>query len=233
MNITPRLTALRYEVRVLGPALFAVPVLAALSLSGLVGVLAVRNVSHDFLPQLVTGILEALLPLTAGVVLATVAAHDPAIELQLTLPTLYRFTAGQRFALLLGWTLLVEAVVATALHLILPWAQVKHGAGYILLWLAPTLWLAAAGALLALLMRSRATAGALLGSIWVAQLVFHGYFALSGWTQPWFLFATLFAPGAAFWPTNRVELILIALALSLGVWAFLLNSEWRFRGEDV
>jgi hypothetical protein len=233
MNPIPRLAALRHELRVLGPLLFAVPLLAALGFGGLVGALDARNTSHDFLAQLLTAILEACLPLTAGILIATVAARDPALEVQLSLPTPYRRTALRRFALLLGWTILVEAATALALQLTLPWAQPKLGVWYVLLWLAPTLWFAAAGGLLALLMRSRATAGALLGSIWVAQLVFHGYFALNSWTRPWFLFVTLFAPGASYWLANRVELIVTAAVVSLGVWGFLFNTEWRFRGEEV
>ena len=233
MKISSLYAVLRHELRVLGLPLFAVPLVAALGFVSLVVILGVRNVNPDFLVQFVPAIQEACLPLAAGVLLATAAPRDAAIELQLSLPTPYRFTAARRFALLLGWTLLVEALAALAFHLSLPWTQSKHGAEYVLLWLAPTLWLGAAGALLALVLRSRATAGALLGTIWIAQLTFHGYFAHYAWTRPWFLFATVFTPTASFWLVNRVELMVTAVALSLGVWAFLLNSEWRFRAEDV
>jgi hypothetical protein len=233
MKIAPRLAEIRHELRILGPALFAVPLLAAVAFVALAGVLDARSVNRDFLGPLVTAILEAILPLTAGILLAAVAPQDAAIELQLSLPAPYRYTALRRFAVLLCWTLLIESAASLALRAGLPWAQARRGADSILTWLAPSLWLAAAGALLALLMRSRATAGALLGTIWIAQLVFHGYFALTGWTRPWFLFATLYAPAASFWSANRVELILTAAVLSLGVWVFLRNTEWRFRGEDV
>src|SRR5262249_48564958 len=103
----------------------------------------------------------------------------------------------------------------------------------VVLWVAPLLWLAAAGALLALLLRSRATAGAVLGALWIAQLALHSYFATYAWTQPWFLFATLYAPDAAFWWANRIELILTALAAFLAVWYYLRNTEWRFRAEEM
>jgi hypothetical protein len=233
MNTPSLYAVLRHDLRALGMLLFAAPLVAALGFVSLAAILDARNVNHDFLVQLVAAILEACLPLAAGVLLATVAPRDAAIELQLSLPTPYRFTAARRFALLLGWTLLVEALAALAFHLSLPWTQSKHGAEYVLLWLAPTLWLGAGGALLALVLRSRATAGALLGTLWIAQLTFHGYFAHYSWTRPWFLFVTVFTPAASYWVINRVELILTAVALSLGVWVFLLNSEWRFRAEDV
>jgi hypothetical protein len=192
----------------------------------------VRHVNPGFLAQMHIAVLEACLPLVAGILLATVAAHDGAIELQLSLPIPYRRTALGRFALLLGWTLLIEAATALALRTLLPGTLASSAMWGMLLWGAPTLWLAAAGALLALLLRSRATATALLGALWVAQQVFHGYFAVTSWTRPWFLFATLYAYGAPFWWTNRVELLLSAVVLALGVWFYLRNAEWRFRGED-
>lgn len=232
MRSHSRLVTARLEARVLGPWLFALPLLAAGGLGGLLVVLHLRHTQAGFLALLHVAILEACLPLAAGIACATVAAHDSAIELQLSLPTPYRRTALVRFGLLLGWALLVEAVTALVLQALAPQAAVATAGALVLVWLAPTLWLGSAGALLALLLRSRSTAVALLGAIWLAQQVFHGYFALFGWTRPWFLFATLYAAGAPFWWTNRLELLLLALLFALGVWGILRNSEWRFRGED-
>jgi hypothetical protein len=232
IRILPRPAALRHELRVLGPWLFALPLLAAAGLGALFGVLDLRSVHRDFLAQMAVASLEACLPLAAGVTVATASARDPAVELQLALPTPYRFTALRRCALLLGWALLLEAASVMGYLVAAPWALAGGRADYVVFWLAPTVWLAGAGALLALLLRSQASASAVLGGIWVAQLIFHGYFMLNGWTRPWFLFATLFAPDAGVWWANRVELILTALALFLGVWVYLRNTEWRLRGED-
>lgn len=232
MHTSARLEALRYEIRIIGPLLFAVPLLVAIGLSGFATLLDIRHVSRDFIAQLVTASLEACLPLAGGILLATVTPHDDAIEVQLALARPYRFTALLRFALLLGWTVLAETLALLVLRVTLPWVFGGPHMTQPLIWLAPTLWLAASGVLLALLMRNRSSSIAILGCIWVCQLVFHGYFAFYGWTQPWFLFATLFTPGAPFWLANRIDLIATAAGLALLVWGYLHNSEWRFLGEE-
>lgn len=233
MSVLAKLEPLRQETVLLGPWPFAVPPGVALGLGGLVVLLSTRHVDPTFLAEMATALLEAFLPLAAGVLSATLAAHDDALELQLSLPTPYRYTAARRFGLLVGWTLVIEAATTLALHAALPWALPLSAGRDVLLWAAPTLWLVAAGALLALVARSRATAGALLGGIWVAQQAFHGIFATALWARPWFLFATLYTPGAAFWWTNRWELIGLAIGFGFGVWLFLRNSEWRLRAEDA
>src|SRR5262249_24913758 len=176
--------------------------------------------------------LEACLPLALGVLVTTLVARDPALELQLAAPTPYRCTTVRRIGLLFSWTGLIPLVTTLVIQGTLPWALPKQGMESVLIWLAPLLWLAAGGGLLALLLRSGAMAGAVLGVLWIAQLALHGYFAANGWTQPWFLFATLATPDAAFWETNRVELILTASAVFFAVWFYLRNAEWRLRAEE-
>ncbi len=232
MHISTRVEALRYEIRIIGPLLFVVPLLVAVGLTGFATLLDLRHVSRDFIAQLVIATLEACLPLTAGILLSTAAPHDDAIEVQLTLARPYRLTALSRFALLLCWTLLVEALAVMALRTTLPWAFAAPHMSQPLTWLAPTLWLATSGTLLALLMRNRSSSVAILGCIWVCQLIFHGYFASYGWMQPWFLFATVFTPQASFWLANRIELIVTAMGLALLAWTYLHNAERRFLGEE-
>jgi hypothetical protein len=233
MYIARQMAVLRYEFRMLGPLLFALPLLVTMSFAGLGLWLNVRNVNHSSIGSLLTANLEACIPLMVGVIIATIAAHDPAIELQLTVLMPYRFTVFRRFILLLAWTALVEIVAMLVLHAIFPWALSSAIVEGQLTWLSPLLWLTAVGALLALLMHSRSASGAVLGCIWVSQLAFHSYFVAYGWTQPWFLFATLYTPGASFWLTNRIELLLTALVVFIAIWWYLRNTEWRFRAEDV
>ncbi len=234
MKLAFRLARLRYELRVLGAWLFAIPLVVATGLVGLAALLDTRSVSRDFLAQLLTATMEACLPLALGVLVATVAARDAALELQLSAPAPYRRTSLGRISLLLAWTALIEAATMLIIQLTLPWAVPTPGgaADALLLWLAPLLWLAAGGALFALVLRSSATAGAVLGAVWIAQLALHSYFTTNGWTQPWFLFATLFTPQASFWEANRVELILTAIVAFAAVWWCLRNAEWRFRAEE-
>ncbi len=196
MNTLLRLDLLRHEVRILGPALFLVPQTLATAFAGLTIMLFAGNVVHGFIATLLIAALEACLPLSAGIILSTIAVQDASLEVLLTVPTAYRRIVFLRVALLLGWTLLVELLATLALYAFLPWVPVKPLLAGQLTWLAPTFWLTGAGMLLALLLRSRASSGAVLGCIWIFQLTFHGYFAGNGWTQPWFLFATLYTPGA-------------------------------------
>lgn len=234
MMNTRFLTVLRYELKILNPLLLLMPLFAALGLSGLGLWLAIRStVSHDFIGPLLLSCLEACVPLTVGVIAASTAAHDSAIELQLTLPLPYRYTAFRRFLLVVVWTALVEFVAWLVLYAVLPWALPNPLVKGPLIWLPPLVWLAAVGALLALLLRNRAASGTVLGILWVVQLAFHGYFIANPWSQSWFLFATLYAPNASFWLSNRIELLVTALLVSLAVWCFLRNTEWRFRAEDV
>lgn len=224
---------LRYEVRILGPVLFLVPLALTVMFVGLTVLCFIGNVVPGFIASLLIAALEACLPLSAGFVLSTVAIQDSALELLLTMPAAYRWIAFLRFVLILLWTLLVELLATFALYTFLPWIPVKPLLAGQLTWLAPSLWLAATGILCSLVLRSRASCGALLGCIWIFQITFHSYFAQNGWTQPWFLFATLYTPGAPFWLTNRLELMATAVVL-LGVsWWFLGNPERRFFGEDA
>src|SRR5258708_5818576 len=168
---------LRYEVRILGPLLFLVPLALAVAFAGMAALLFVGNVVHSFIAQLLIVALEACLPLAIGIVLSTVAVQDASLELLLTMPATYRGILFLRFALLLGWTLLVELFATLALYALLPWVPVEPLLVGQLAWLAPSLWLAGAGILLALLLRSLASSGALLGCIWLFHLTFHRYFA--------------------------------------------------------
>ncbi|EFH83607.1 conserved hypothetical protein [Ktedonobacter racemifer DSM 44963] len=224
---------LRYEVHILGPVLFFIPLALVAVFVGLTGMFLLGHVVHILIASLLIAALEACLPLAAGIILSTVAVQDASLELLLTLPVSYRRIVFLRFALILGWTLLVEWGASLALSAFLPWVPVKPLATFQLTWLAPSLWLSGACILLALLLRNQASSGAILGCVWIMQLLFHGFFAQNGWAQPWFLFATLYTPDASFWLTNRLELIATALVLFAAVWWFLRDPERRFFGEDI
>ncbi|GCE23536.1 hypothetical protein [Dictyobacter kobayashii] len=222
----------RGEVRILGWLLFIIPVAIMLAFALLAMMMFVGHVNRDFTAAMLIAGLEACGPLTLGLLMATMAIQDPALELQLTLPVRYRVTMFLRFFLIVVWTMLVECLATLLLHAILPWVLPKDLLASQLTWLAPTIWFGASGTILALLLRNRATCGAVLGFLWLIELAFHGYFAAQAWTQPWFLFATLYTPTANFWLTNRLELLATALLLFIVSWWYLGHSEWRFYGED-
>jgi hypothetical protein len=233
MRLSTRLRALRYETRNLGWVALAMPLLVLAGFGGLAGLLLLGKTQHVYIGDLLTAGVEAGLPLAAGVVVAGLLAQDASIELQLSLPTAYHRTVTRRFALFFVAAALVGAVVTAVLSQVAPWTLHKIGGDGQLMWLAPMVWFCGAGAVLALLTRSRAAAGAALGGIWVAELAFHDYFAAQDWAHPWFLFASLYYPAAPLWLSNRLELIGIGVTMLALAWLYLHNPEWRFRGEDV
>ncbi len=232
MKILWQLDAVRYEIRVLGILLFAIPLLFALAMAAIAELLQMGRVEQTFINDVLIAGLEACLPLTTGIIAATVATQDPAIEIQLALPLPYRVIAFTRLALILIWTALIALLSTLAIHIALPSVLPMPLAQGQLIWIAPMLWFTAVGAMLALLMRNRSTSSAILGCLWVMQLVFHGYFLATPWMRPWFLFATLYAPDGSLWLSNRIELIITAVVVFIVIWVYLHNSEWRFFGEE-
>jgi hypothetical protein len=222
----------RHELRVLGLWLFLLPLLAACGLCMLAAVLQGRHINPDFVALVPVAILEAFLPLAAAILSATVAVRDDALEVQLTLPRAYARTALLRGAVLFGWVALLEVGTTLTLGAIFPAVVSGSLTHTLLVWLAPALWLAGAGWLLALVLRGRAAAIALVGVIWIAQITFHGYFASQAWARPWFLFATVYEPDATFWWANRAELLASGAAICLVAWLIVASPERRLRAEE-
>src|SRR5258708_20650411 len=186
--------------------------------------------------------LEIILPLAAGLVVATITSQDPAIELQLSMPRSYDRTALDRLTIIAGWTIviaLLSSITIFALKLAFvpqpsqSWPTPLQFLTGQLTWIAPLLWLVAIGLCLALLLRSRAASGALLGGIWIVEIILKDYFAATTWLHPVFLFPTTLLPLVGplpqailnSWLTNRFELIGTAIVLLLLGCLLLRNPE--------
>ncbi len=230
------------ELRILGALNLLAPLIVAaiyLGFSLIVGYATLHNSGSpaDARFQAARGLLALLengLPLIGGLLAAFVVGSDPAIELHLAAATPYRFTAGLRLALIILWTTLCTggaALVITAAGYWLAILQSLSIGESILLWLAPLLWFIGAGATLALLLRSRAASGALLGMVWIAQFIFKPQFLQNGVLERVYLFLTEEAGVPSYWLANRLILLAIALAL-LGLTMLLLGrSESLLGGE--
>lgn len=228
------LDRLRYEVRLLGKLSLVVPCLILLVGALLAGLL---RLSQTKTTSLFNACLEMFLPLAAGIFVTTICGHDPAIELQLTLPTLYRRTVLYRLTIIGIWTACVAMIASTSLQgagltKMLPiepsWLPVVQWAVRQLLWFTPLLWFLAIGLFLALLLRSRSASAALLGGIWVAENIMYGLLIGTSWLHPVFLFATTLTPVSTlstFWLANRVELIGTAVVFLLIGWLQLHQTE--------
>jgi hypothetical protein len=227
------LDRLRYELRLLGKPVFLTPLLVIAGLALLLA-LANRGITAYTLARAMSGSLEILLPMAAGIVVATVATHDRAIELQLTMPRKYHRTANARLLFILLWSALVSVLTSVLLlalnHWRLPaqiagWQQPWQFLTWQLTWFSSTLWLVAFGLVLSLLLRSRSASGALIGVFAFAQVMFHAGFDENTFLHPVYLFPLTFTPGADYWLTNRVELLATAAVLLFLAWFLLRRPE--------
>jgi hypothetical protein len=223
-----------YELRIMGKWVLVIPLLIMLSFAFLAAMLTLIRVSHLRISQVLTGSLEMVLPLAAGLLITTITSHDTAIEIQLTMPQTYRVTAFVRLSLIVAWSgciALISSVFIYHLRFLRVPSQVENWKvlpqfliGQ-LTWVAPLLWFVGVGLCLALLIRSRSASSALLGGIWTVEAIFYGYFAITVWLKPEFLFPTTLAPDINFWLSNRFELLATALVLILLGWFLMHNTE--------
>jgi hypothetical protein len=223
---------LRYEIRLLGKPVLLTPVLVVI---GFALLLAIVNRNVIIVARSMGGSLEVLLPMAAGVVVATVATYDRAIELQLTMPRKYHQTANLRFLFILFWSALVSLLTSLLLYLfnywrlptqIANWSQPWQFLTWQLTWLSSTLWLVAFGLVLSLLIRSRSTSGAVICVLSVAELLFHDIMDQQAFYHPIYLFPLTFSPDASYWLANRLELLGTAAVLFIVAW-FLLRIPER------
>lgn len=217
------LARLRHELRILGAFNLALPLIVAaiyLGFTVLVYYMTLRNggTVSDAHFQASRGLLDLLengLPLAAGLVVTMLISQDPAMELHLSLPATYRGTAVRRLVLMIVWAVLFTAAVSIAIAISGYWLLAQFHLQSVpqdqLTWLTPLFWFIAAGAVLALLLRSRTASSAILGMIWIAQFLFKPLFLSDATLQKVYLFLTEEEGAPSYWLANR--LILLALAL--------------------
>lgn len=231
---------LRYELRILGKWVFLTPILMMGCLAFMAELLTIMHVETLRISQVLTASLEMLLPVAAGLVVATIISHDNALELQLTMLKKYRITAFTRVGLIVSWTASIALFASACIYHLKFWRVPRQLNSLQVLpqfftgqltWIAPLCWFVAVGICLALLMRSRTASSALLGGIWMVEAIFYGYFAFTEWLKPVFLFPTTLMPSIDFWLANRLELLGTALVLLLLGWFLLHNTEALIQGS--
>jgi len=215
----------RYEVRRAGWTALLTPPVATAALV----LLALLDSSPDTGRGLLAA-LEMAIPLAAGVGAASLVGRDPAVELQLSVPTPYRSTLLRRLAVTLGWAALLAVLVAGVV-VATGWWPPGHGVlGGQLIWLAPTACLGGLGFLAGAAFRSPAAAGGLVATYWIVEQLFSGLqdnhvFRLL------YLFATIRGTVPADWTANRLALLTTALACGVLGWLLLGRTERLLRGE--
>lgn len=221
-----------YEARRTGWPAVAAPGLCVVLLALAVILANASGYGQAEVNRQLAGGLELLPPL-AGAVAATFAVlQDSGLELQLSLGRPYRLALLARLMMALGLTSVVAFGCATYLSLSGRLAAPSGLGAAQLIWLAPTLWMAAAGALVGVALRSPAAGAGLLAIGWLLEEVKHDSFLATAGLRPLFLFATTFAPGAPFWVANRLALLGSSLLLVTAWWQLLGRPERLLKGES-
>jgi hypothetical protein len=183
---------------------------------------------------LVPGALETLLPLAAGVAVASAIGRDNARELQLSLPARYPVTLARRAGLVLAAVAVSGCVLTATVIAAGAWRTSPGPFAAQLVWFAPAAFLSGLGAAVCLLTGSTALGAAAVGVLWLAEVSKPGLFVGRAW-QPLFLFANGRVSGAPFhsasgvtvaWWHDRVAVCIAAVAFSC-IAAALAGSQQR------
>jgi hypothetical protein len=240
------MSRLYYEARALGGRTFGLPALAVAIFVG-VSWLAAYDVlatggtaarAHNDAALGLLLLLEFGLPPVAGIAAAYLVSGNPAVELHLTLRRSYAATTLLRLGLLTLWTASVCVVTSAVIRQAGYWLAPQPTLLDQLIWLAPLLWFVSAGAMFALLLRSRVASGAILGMIWLGELFFRVQMLQNVYLRNIYLFLTFetlpggFAPDAAWWTQSRLILLAMA-AVFLVVFAALLRRNEALLGHEV
>lgn len=213
-----------YEARRAGiEALVAVPVTlvagAAMVIVTAVGGRDVHSVAGT--------VLEAVLPLAAGLAASSILDVDPLVELQLSLPTSYRVTATRRVLCVLGLAALFSVAAASGASGTGLWTS-SHGAvAIVFIWLAPTLALAGLALVLSVGFQSTPLAAGVVATLWIGEQSFKGWFASHSVTRALYLFAET-RPGvvpATAWAPNRLTLTAVGLVAFGVAWHSLSDRD--------
>jgi hypothetical protein len=221
-----------YELRRTVSALVT-PVIVILLFAGFGLLMRFNGVSPERSMRAVVAGLEIGVGTAAGLSAASLFSSDSLLELQLSLPTPYRTTIARRLGLLVAWSSaigIVATIVAWSFgH---PLAPVSFIEGQ-LVWFSPLVWFAGAGAILSLVLRSRAGSSAVIAGIWIFENLMGKRLGYHAWLRPVFLFATSYVPGASYWLGNRLELAATGLVLTLIVLVWLTRNPSTLLGAEA
>jgi ABC-2 type transport system permease protein len=216
---------LRHDLRRAGGAALLVPP-GVLALGALLVGLASRS-SEGNRETVVAVVLEALVPLGAGVAAGSVLAAEQAVELQVSVPARVATTVLRRVLLVLGWTAAWAAVAAAGVYAAGWWRPEGGLAAAELAWLAPAMALAGIAVAASVLSSGAGLPTALVAGVWFGQQMRAAWFAGHRWAQPLYLFPhtrDVIAPDRL--AVNRVVLLAIGVAGIAAGW-LLLHAEER------
>lgn len=169
--------------------------------------------------------LGVILPLIGGMMASYAVLDDPALELRFAAPIPAARTLLERLGVLLlilsaaalsfqAFTLLVGG----DLSVLGDWGDVQ------LAWILPTLTLMGFGCLCALLAAQTGIGAALVGLVWILELILRGWLAQNA-GKYMLIFMGALLPGHPNLPVNRVALAALTSIFLLGSWILLHRQE--------
>jgi hypothetical protein len=239
-------TRLQYELRALGAITLLMPLAVIVTFCGIIvlaaydnlhngssGVAVHHSVAHELL-----ALMEFGLAPVAGFGAASIVTGDPARELHMTLATPYPTTIGLRGLALLLWSSLIAALAAAVIWLSGYWLAVQPAPLNQLLWFAPMFGMVGLGAALALLLRSRSAAIAVLGTVWLSSFFLRPLLIQDIHLRYIYLFLTFdtvkggLAYNASFWLANRLILVGLGIAFTFVAVLLLRRNESLLGAEQ-
>lgn len=215
----------RHEARRAGLGALLAPLVAAVGLAAVAIDGAVRlDQASKSTALVLQSLLELALPLAAGMGAANLVGRDPAIELQLTLPTAYRATVLRRLVVTAGWVAVIA--LTTAAYMVASgwwhrWPEAQPALVGQLTWLAPTLCMAGFGLLAGAVSGSPAVASAVVASLWLFEYAAADLLQEHRWSRLLYLFATTRGTVDQDWSANRLTLIAAGVAMTAAGWLLL------------
>lgn len=170
--------------------------------------------------------LGTALPLVGGILAAYAVLEDPALELQFATPR----PVWQMLAERIGMILVISAVCAFTYQGVLALIRVDLAplGGFWarqLAWLAPTLATVSLGSACAFANRQGTGGAAVIGMIWIMQIVLRDWFLASPWARYTLLLMGSNYPENPALRANQVTLLGLSLLLLLASWALLRRQE--------
>jgi hypothetical protein len=170
--------------------------------------------------------LGVTLPLISGILAAYAVLEDPALELQFATPRPAWLMLLER----LGMILVLSAICAFAYQGLLPLlgidlAPLGSFAARQMAWLAPTLAMVALGASVAFAGRTSTAGAAVVGMVWIFQVILRDWFLQSFVGQCLLLMMGSNYPDHPSLPANQATLIGLAIVLLAAAWALLRRQE--------
>lgn len=212
-----------YEVRIVGRLRLAAMAAAV----GAILLLGWISTADERDPLVFTVVVEGLLALAAGMLVAYQLAVEPALEVQLSAPRPYRATLLMRLVVVVTLAALLgvgASLLAVTLGKWQPEVGIVVGQ---LLWLAPVALFSFGAAAVALLTASRTIALGVVGGTWLfAQIAFAWWLSHEP-TRSIYPFASTHGIPSAEWVSNR--LFVLAAAFVVGAIA----AAWANRTERL